>query len=91
MPERYGRLSEVTSCVVDFTKLASLRVRMPFSWLDLILSCRILSQSSFCNRTIGKCEMIMSPRLSVDDKRTRFGTKCTGMRLFERTHGGFAL
>jgi hypothetical protein len=42
MPERYGRLSEVTSCIVDFTKLASFRFRMPFSWLDFILSCRIL-------------------------------------------------
>jgi hypothetical protein len=35
--------------------------------------------------------MIVSPRLSVDDKRTRFGTKCTETRLFERTHGGVAL
>jgi hypothetical protein len=35
MPERYGALPEVTSCVVDITKLASFRVRMPFSWLDL--------------------------------------------------------
>jgi hypothetical protein len=42
MPERYGRLSEVTRCVVDLTELASFRVCMPFSWLDLILSCRIL-------------------------------------------------
>jgi hypothetical protein len=91
MPERYGRLSEVTSCVVDSTKLANFRVRMPFSWLDLILSCRILSQLSFWNRRIGKCEMIVSPRLSVDDNRTRFGTKYTETRLFERMHGGVAL
>jgi hypothetical protein len=35
MPEIFGRLPEVTSCVVDITKLASFRVRLPFSWLDL--------------------------------------------------------
>jgi hypothetical protein len=35
MPEIYGALPEVTSCGGDITKLASFRVRMPFSWLDL--------------------------------------------------------
>jgi hypothetical protein len=49
------------------------------------------AQSSFWNRTIGKCEMIVSPRLSVDDKCTRFGTKCKETQLFECTHKGFAL
>jgi hypothetical protein len=32
--------------------------------------------------------MIVSPRLSVDNKRTRFGTTCTETQLFERTHRG---
>jgi hypothetical protein len=48
-------------------------------------------ESSFWNRTIRKCEMIVSPRLSLDDKRVPFGTNCTETRLFERTHGGFEL
>jgi hypothetical protein len=32
--------------------------------------------------------MIVSPRLSLDDKCVRFGTNCTETRLFERTQGG---
>jgi hypothetical protein len=35
--------------------------------------------------------MIVLPHLSADDKRTRFGTKCTETQLFERSHEGFAL
>jgi hypothetical protein len=82
MPERYGRLPEVTSCVVDITKL-----ELPGSHAVFMAG---FVESSFWNRTIGKCEMIVSPRLSLDDRRTRFGTNCTETRLFERTHGGFA-